>query len=111
MRDRIAALEIDQTLLDLTLQRSRDGAAAGHKPGHESSIFKLVGTEVNQRRRDLMCHILGPQSLGWEVPGFEEGELKATRDWLRSRGNTIEGGTSEIQLNIIAKRVLGLPEA
>ena len=110
LRDRIAALEIDQICLDLTMQRAKDGAKAGHKPGHESSIFKLVGTELNQRRRDLMCAILGPQALGWEGEGFEPEELKATRDWLRSRANTIEGGTSEIQLNIIAKRVLALPD-
>jgi alkylation response protein AidB-like acyl-CoA dehydrogenase len=109
IRDRIAALEIDQLCLDLTMQRASDSAKAGHKPGHESSIFKLVGTELNQRRRDLACSILGPQSLGWEGPGFDPEELKATRDWLRSRGNSIEGGTSEIQLNIIAKRVLALP--
>ena len=44
------------------------------------------------------------------LTGFDEDELKMTRDWLRSRGNTIEGGTSEIQLNIIAKQVLGLPD-
>ena len=111
VRDRIAALEIDQSCLDLTLQRSKDNTRVGHKPGHESSIFKLVGTELNQRRRDLHCAVLGPQSLGWEGPGFEREELMATRDWLRSRANTIEGGTSEIQLNIIAKNVLGLPDA
>jgi alkylation response protein AidB-like acyl-CoA dehydrogenase len=109
VRDRIAALEIDQLCLDLTMDRARSGVKAGHKPGHESSIFKLVGTELNQQRRDLLCSILGPQALGWEGAGFEPDELKATRDWLRSRGNTIEGGTSEIQLNIIAKRVLALP--
>lgn len=114
LRDRIAALEIDQCCLDLTLQRAKDGAKAGHKPGHESSIFKLVGTELNQRRRDLHCAILGPQALGWERgkgDDFEPEDLSATRDWLRSRGNTIEGGTSEIQLDIIAKRVLALPDA
>jgi acyl-CoA dehydrogenase len=109
MRDAIAGLEIDQVCLDLTLARAKDGAKVGHKPGHESSIFKLVGTELNQRRRALHCSILGPQSLGWEGEGFHEDELQATRAWLRSRGNTIEGGTSEIQLNIIAKRVLALP--
>lgn len=51
-----------------------------------------------------------PQALGWEGEGFEPGEIKLTREWLRSRANSIEGGTSEIQLNIIAKRVLGLPD-
>jgi alkylation response protein AidB-like acyl-CoA dehydrogenase len=110
VRDRIAALEIDLLCLDHTLARARDGAKAGHKPGHEASIFKLVGTELNQRRRDLAMAIAGPQALGWEGDGFEDDELDATRKWLRSRGNSIEGGTSEIQLNIIAKRVLGLPE-
>ena len=110
IRDRIAQVEMDQACLDLTLARARDGAKAGHRPGPESSIFKLYGTELNQRRRSLMVEILGPQALGWEGPGFEDEELKVTRDWLRSRGNSIEGGTSEIQLNIIAKRVLGLPD-
>jgi len=110
IRDRIAQLEMDQACLDLTLARARDNAKAGHKPGPESSIFKLYGTELNQRRRDLLCAILGPQALGWEGPGFEPAELATTRDWLRSRGNSIEGGTSEVQLNIIAKRVLGLPD-
>src|SRR5216117_3841397 len=90
--------------------RARDRAKAGHKPGPESSIFKLYGTELNQRRRELMVEMLGPQALGWEGPGFADEELKITRDWLRSRGNSIEGGTSEVQLNIIAKRVLGLPD-
>ncbi|MFQ5418211.1 MAG: acyl-CoA dehydrogenase family protein, partial [Myxococcota bacterium] len=42
--------------------------------------------------------------------GFGEDELQRTRDWLRARGNSIEGGTSEVQLNIIAKHVLGLPD-
>jgi alkylation response protein AidB-like acyl-CoA dehydrogenase len=110
VRDRIAQVEMDQQCLDLTLDRARDNAKAGHKPGPESSIFKLYGTELNQRRRALMMDILGPQGLGWEGAGFEDRELKVTRDWLRSRGNTIEGGTSEVQLNIIAKRVLGLPD-
>jgi alkylation response protein AidB-like acyl-CoA dehydrogenase len=110
VRDRIAQVEMDQACLDLTLTRARDNAKAGHKPGPESSIFKYYGTELNQRRRALMVEILGPQALGWEGPGFADDELRLTRDWLRSRGNTIEGGTSEIQLNIIAKRVLGLPD-
>jgi alkylation response protein AidB-like acyl-CoA dehydrogenase len=73
-------------------------------------MFKIYGTELNQRRQELLGSIAGPQALGWEGPGFEEQELSQTRDWLRSRGNTIEGGTSEVQLNIIAKRVLGLPD-
>jgi len=110
LRDAITQVTMDQAALDLTLARSRDGAKAGHKPGPETSIFKYYGTELNMRRRELMVKIAGPQGLGWEGPGFDENELTVTRDWLRSRGNSIEGGTSEIQLNIIAKRVLGLPD-
>jgi len=110
LRDRLIQVELDQQALDLTLSRSRDRLKAGQPPGPEASIFKLYGTEVNQRRRELMGSIAGPQSLGWDGPGFTPEELGMTRDWLRSRGNTIEGGTSEIQLNIIAKQVLGLPD-
>jgi alkylation response protein AidB-like acyl-CoA dehydrogenase len=110
LRDRLTQVELDQLCMDLTLARSRDRTKAGQPPGPESSIFKLYGTELNQRRRELMVSIAGPQGIGWEGPGFSDDELALTRDWLRSRGNTIEGGTSEIQLNIIAKHVLGLPD-
>ena len=109
-RDEIAQIELDARAFSLTVQRTRDGAKAGHKPGPESSLFKVYGTELNMRRHELMVRIAGPQALGWEGEGFEEDELALTRDWLRSRGNAMEGGTSEIQRNIIAKRVLGLPD-
>jgi alkylation response protein AidB-like acyl-CoA dehydrogenase len=110
VRDRLTQVELDQQALDLTLSRSRERLKAGQPPGPEASIFKLYGTELNQRRRELMGTIAGPQALGWDGAGFTDEELGMTRDWLRSRGNTIEGGTSEIQLNIIAKQVLGLPD-
>jgi alkylation response protein AidB-like acyl-CoA dehydrogenase len=83
---------------------------AGHKPGPETSMFKYYATELNQRRHELMVRIAGPQGLGWEGEGFDPEDVTLTRAWLRSRGNTIEGGTSEVQLNVIAKRVLGLPD-
>jgi alkylation response protein AidB-like acyl-CoA dehydrogenase len=110
LRDRVAQVAMDERCFALTMQRSADSVKAGHKPGPESSIFKIAGTELNQRRHELMLALRGPQCLGWEGEGFDAAELTQTRDWLRSRGNTIEGGTSEIQLNIIAKHVLGLPD-
>jgi alkylation response protein AidB-like acyl-CoA dehydrogenase len=110
LRHRLAQTEMDTRAFLLTTQRARDAAKAGHAPGSESSMFKVYGTELNQRRLELMLSIAGPQSLGWEGAGFDDAELALTRDWLRSRANTIEGGTSEVQLNIIAKRVLGLPD-
>jgi len=110
LRNRMAQYEMDTLAFKLTADRAQDAAKAGLPPGPESSLFKIYGTELNQRRQELLLSITGPQSLGWEGPGFEERELTLTRDWLRSRGNSIEGGTSEVQLNIIAKRVLGLPD-
>jgi len=110
LRDQIAQEELDTRAFALTVQRAKDSAKAGHRPGPESSIFKVYATELNMRRHELMVKAMGPAGLGWEGPGFDEGDLEVTRDWLRSRGNSIEGGTSEVQLNIIAKRVLGLPD-
>jgi len=110
VRDRIAQLTIDKIALDLTLARSKEAAKLGHQPGPESSIFKYYATELNKNRHSLMMTIMGPQALGWEGPGFDQQETVLARAWLRSRGNSIEGGTSEIQLNIIAKHVLGLPD-
>jgi alkylation response protein AidB-like acyl-CoA dehydrogenase len=109
IRDRMAQNQMDESCFLLTVQRNSDSVKAGHRPGPESSIFKVYGTELNQRRQELMLSILGPECLGWEGEGFEQAELDLCRVWLRSRGNTLEGGTSEIQLNIIAKQVLGLP--
>ena len=110
LRDQIAQADLDTKCLALTVQRSRDAMKAGHKPGPETSMFKYTATELNERRHELMVRIAGPQGLGWEGEGFAADELATTRAWLRSRGNSIEGGTSEIQLNVIAKRVLGLPD-
>ena len=110
LRDEVARLEMNERALALTIQRSRDAARAGHKPGPESSLVKVYATELNKDRHEALVRMAGAQGLGWEGPGYEEDELELTRAWLRSRGNSIEGGTSEIQLNIIAKRVLGLPD-
>ena len=110
LRDRISQLTMDKTCLELTLKRTKEAARLGHQPGPESSIFKYYATELNKDRTALLVGILGPQGLGWEGEGFEESQIDATRAWLRARGNSIEGGTSEVQLNIIAKRVLGLPD-
>jgi acyl-CoA dehydrogenase len=108
IRDAIARAALDQRAFDLTLRRIAEEAEAQGAPGPESSVLKVAGSELKQTRWDLAVRILGPDALGWEGPGFEDEALKTTRNWLRSRANTIEGGSSEIQLNIIAKRVLGL---
>ena len=110
LRDQIAALEIDSHAMRATMRRTGDEARSGSSIGTASSIFKYLFTETSKRRLELRTQILGMQGLGWEGDGFESSELRTTRDWLRSKASSIEGGTSEVQLNIIAKRVLGLPD-
>lgn len=107
LRDDIAKLEIDSASLALTLERARDEVAAGASLGATSSMFKYYGTELNMRRENLLMAIHGNEALDWDGSSADGGQLP--RRWLRSRGNSIEGGTSEIQLNIVAKRILGLP--
>ena len=110
LRRDLASFGMDEACFMYTIKRIRDAAAAGSNPGPVSSILKVCGSELKQRRWELQMQVAGPHALGWEGPGFEADELDATRQWLRSKANTIEGGTSEIQLNIIARRVLGLPK-
>jgi alkylation response protein AidB-like acyl-CoA dehydrogenase len=110
IREQVVQHMMDQRCFATTMRRSVEEAKAGQGPGAASSMFKLYGTEMNKRRYELLVKILGSQALGWEGPGFNARELATTREWLRSKGNSIEGGTSEVQLNIIAKRVLGLPD-
>ncbi len=109
-RDRVAQMQMDARCYGATTRRAAAEAKAGIPPGPASSMFKLYGTEMNKRRHELLVSMMGTQATGWEGEGFTEEELGETRDWLRSFGNSIEGGTSEVQLNIIAKRVLGLPD-
>jgi acyl-CoA dehydrogenase len=110
LRDRITQLNIDLLANRLTVHRAREAARLRGSPGPETSMLKLYGTEVSKRRYELMVAIAGYRGLGWSGDGFTAEELSRTRAWLRSRASSIEGGSSEIQLNIIAKRVLGLPD-
>ena len=110
LRGSITKQKMDGRAFALTLQRSQEEAKAGHGPGAASSIFKYYGTELNKRRFELLLEIMGTQGLGWEGDGFTDDEIATSRGWLRSKGNSIEGGTSEVQLNVVAKRVLGLPD-
>ena len=108
VRAKIAEWAMDEACFNVTIQRVVQSMKGGQQPGPESSILKVVGSDLKQRRFDLGMELLGPESAGWEGDAFTDDERQMTRDWLRSRGNSIEGGTSEIQLNIMAKRVLGL---
>lgn len=107
LRTDIARFEIDERCLELTIERARDEVKAGVSLGAAASMFKYYGTELNKRRYELLMSIGGHDALVWQGDESRDGYLP--KMWLRTKGNSIEGGTSEIQLNIVAKRILGLP--
>ena len=110
LRDQIARFKIDADAFAHTSRRSVEESKQRQGPNATSSMLKNYGCELNKRRYELMLQAIGSQGLGWEGAGFSDEELQLTREWLRSKANSIEGGTSEVQLNVIAKRVLGLPD-
>lgn len=98
---------LDEAAFNFTLERAMDEAKAGSPPGAKSSFFKYYGTEMNKRRYELMMSTGGFDNLVW---GEEYEDGKTARDFCRTKANSIEGGTSEVQLNIISKHILGLPK-
>jgi alkylation response protein AidB-like acyl-CoA dehydrogenase len=84
---------------------------AGRPPGPESSIGKVHQGQLNQRIQLLATELLGARAVAWESEQVDYGESLPyeVRGMLRSRANTIEGGTTEVNKNIVAERVLGLP--
>ena len=110
LRDSVARHLMNDHAFSLTLKRAREEAKAGRGNAALSSMFKYYGSEQNKRKYELLLDAGGLSVLGWKGPGFTARELATTRSWLRSKANSIEGGTSEVQLNVIAKRVLGLPD-
>ena len=110
LRSDVTHHQINDRAFQLTLRRAAQEAASGHANPHLASMFKYYGSEQNKRKFELLLQTMGSQSVGWEGATFTNSELNTTRSWLRSKANSIEGGTSEVQLNVIAKRVLGLPD-
>jgi len=106
LRSDITRWEIDAKAFELTSERTLDEAKAGQGVGNASAMLKYYGTEVNKRRQELLVALRGSDAMVWEGEAWNEGAVPRT--WLRSKGNSIEGGTSEIQLNVIARNILGL---
>lgn len=105
LRADVARAEIDGLAFLATMERVTDEAKSGQGVGANSSMLKYYGTELNKRRLELMMDSGGHDALAWGA------ESDVARHWLRTKANSIEGGTSEVQLNIIAKRILDLPTA
>jgi alkylation response protein AidB-like acyl-CoA dehydrogenase len=104
----------------LTAKRVNEENRSG-TPGAATSIFKLVGAALQQDGAAMKRELMGTQGLGVDVAdwghdaiatelGYSGAELDAVREWLGTKATTIYGGSNEIQANIIAKRVLGLPD-
>ena len=110
LRGRITKNKMDFQTLYLTIARTAAEARASNGPSAATSIIKYAAATFAQERSELMVETLGHQGLGWDGEGYSSGEVLAVRGWLRSKGNSIEGGTSEINVNVVAKRVLGLPD-
>jgi alkylation response protein AidB-like acyl-CoA dehydrogenase len=116
LRDRVARLYIENELLRITSQRARASQRSGN-PGPEGSVSKLAQAEINKRLWETALDILGADGLAFEAGyelrqgygGFDGAVGLAKYQFLRSRANSIEGGTSEIMRNILGERVLGLP--
>ncbi len=104
LRTRIIKFEMDQRAFFATAMRVQ--AEGGVSVA--SSILKTSGTKLMQEKSELMIEILGMQGLGWEGEGFTHEQIEATRTWLFGKATTIYGGSTEIQTNIVAKRILGM---
>jgi len=109
LRAEIAAFDVDALAFQAMSERFTALWKAGDAHPASPSVMKYAGTELNKRRNELVMAAGGSEALEWDSERSNGG--KAPRDWLRSKGNSIEGGTSEIQLNIVAKHILRLPGA
>jgi alkylation response protein AidB-like acyl-CoA dehydrogenase len=110
LRRRITEHLMEARSFQLTVHRQQDESKAGNGPSNLAAAMKYAGAKIAHERNELLVEGLGHQGLGWAGEGYEPGELAAVRGWLRSKANSIEGGSSEINLNVVSKRVLGLPD-
>lgn len=106
-RQRIMIEHLAGQTLTLNTQRARARAAAGHQPGPEGSITKIAKALSNQHLQELAMEVRGADACAWDSDDADAADW--VEQFLRTRANSIEGGTSEIQRNIVGERVLGLP--
>ncbi|WP_324808951.1 acyl-CoA dehydrogenase family protein [Sphingomonas sp. LY29] len=109
LRAEIAAFDVDVLAFAAMSERFIDQLKAGEAHPAMPSLMKYAGTELNKRRHELIMAAGGSDALEWDSERSRGG--KSARDWLRTKANSIEGGTSEIQLGIVAKHILRLPGA
>ena len=110
LRSRVLDHQLAFKAQQLTQQRVIQETAAS-APGFASSAVKLSNALITQEGDEILVSAMGTQGAGWIGDTFTDDEIDATRNWLKQKSLTIAGGTKEVQMNIIAKRVLGLPDA
>ncbi|MYD43573.1 MAG: acyl-CoA dehydrogenase [Gammaproteobacteria bacterium] len=110
LRNRVIQHNINAASYQLTQRRTVEETSDGSTPGPQTSIFKMYGTELQQDQSSLFVEMRGTAGLGWSGDQFAANALGDTRAWLANRAASIYSGSNEIQRNIIAKRVLGLPD-
>ncbi|MGQ3049188.1 MAG: acyl-CoA dehydrogenase family protein [Niveispirillum sp.] len=108
LRARVIRHEMDRRVFELTLRRISAGAAAAAGPSNVTSITKNVGARITLGRAELNIEIMGLAGLGSAGDGFSEEEMTQTYNWLKGKAVSIYGGSTEIQNNVIAKRILGM---
>ncbi len=109
-RDNVLRIEMDDAAFQLTKARTTQESMGSGTPTFPTSTFKFLSSELESRRLEAITAMAGTLGIGWTGDTFAADELKTTRSWLLSKGFLIAGGSSEVQRNIVAKRVLGLPD-
>ena len=110
LRGELADYDMLMHAIGLTHFRTFEEKAAGQQSA-APLVMKYVGTEAEKTKSELLLAIMGSQGLGWEGDAFSSEEIDTLRLWAMSKAMTIAGGSSEIQLNVIAKNILGLPQS
>lgn len=110
LRARLIRNAMRHRAFDLTLARFAAEAKAGNGPSSAVSSVKNLWSDILQERSELQIELFGADGLGWSGDAYGEAEREATRAWLHSKAFSIYGGSYEVQANIVAKRVLGLPD-
>jgi len=110
VRGRIIAQAVDARAHTLTMARAAVESRGNLNPSAATSVMKNSGAKLGQDKAELTLEVMGARGLGWAGEAFTDEERTAVRVWLSGKATTIFGGSSEIHNNIIAKRILGLPD-
>ena len=109
LRAEIAQFDVDALAFTAMSEKFLDEAKVGRGHPAQPNMMKYAGTELNKRRHELLMAASGSRALEWDSAETDGG--RPARGWLRTKANSIEGGTSEVMLNVVAKRILELPGA